>query len=207
MKRTRSRRGKNNADVDTRVVSLVAQRYMGPIMKNNPTDTSQVVTNLTYTTTQSSSGIGTIEFGMHTGTSASIYIGVNACTDWGSFTNIYSEYRVLGMCLEYVNFYNRSYSTVYTSRALVGAAFHDATVLGSGQALDNIIQNPNYKKADSLSSLKVEWKMSEPGEADFIPTNAPVVRGFIQDVSVGNAASLAYGQVYCTWLIQFHGRQ
>jgi len=190
-----SRRRKQSSDV--------ISRYGGPI--RIPTydgqDSVTLRVNLTNTYSLNSDGSGNIAAYWTPGS-------VSSSTDWSSYAATYQEFRVLGMQLHYVPFYNGTYNS--TVKPTVGAIATVHIPLGSTPAsVDEVTQHTTWKSLKTSATLNQDWRMYGIEESVFTPTASPTGAnhgGIVLYVDTATA-SVRYGSVFLTFLVEFRGRQ
>jgi len=191
------RSARRNASRGSQEVTI----YRGPvILPAGPSDARITSANMTvYSGPGSSSPAGTL-------TSFWPTTGVTSCTDWASFANVYSEYRVVGMRLTWQNIFNQSYDS--TRIPAVGAVgVYHIPITTAPATVDEVVQNANYKLWNSNAPLMIEWKARGTEEMAWIATSATNGHGGFRMIATGGAASTQYGAYVITFCVQFRGRQ
>ncbi len=129
-------------------------------------------------------------------------------TDWASFANLYTEYRILSMEIEFIpwNKYNQP-----TTSAMPPVYFvvdkSNNTVLGS---IAQAIAYDSCKVESSQEKLKMSVKMSSVEESQFVAIGsspATSARSYIKMYGSGFAASANVYDFVCRCVVQFRGRQ
>lgn len=123
--------------------------------------------------------------------------------DWSSFSNIYAEYRVLGLEVLYYP------SNRYSKTTVVCVPILGVIDRVSASPLTSITQAMAYDSARVLS-LEDPWSyklyMQGSDEAVFVPTTSTTVNQSIKLFGDGLSVSTAYGRILIYYLVQFRGR-
>ncbi len=133
---------------------------------------------------------------------------VGATTDWARFEELYQEFRILGVELEYTPYFNGAYNTARTPSSGHISVAH-APLTAAPTSSDQVIQYDTWQPWRSSQALRKHWRMRGIEEASFSPVAAPSAAnaGGILWYIAGLSASQAYGRVTYTWLVEFRGRK
>jgi hypothetical protein len=136
---------------------------------------------------------------------------------WTNWTNLYDEYRVLSMYLEYAPFntFNKIAATQATASGIVvidrdsNAALTStasAASYSSAEVMD--LDHPWLIKPTGFSYKSPSWRMDGVNDATWITTSAPVAttKPNIKMYFGGLANSSTYGLFVSHARIQFRGR-
>jgi hypothetical protein len=192
-----SKKGKKNPET-----AMVA--YRGPIITKSPTQQTFRTTCLNRFTV--------------TGTSASYiesyYSTASALTavEFSNFAPLYKEYRVLGLSFEYYPWYDSGGYTGSTNQLSVGwaAPYHGPPPAFQGAVTSGtdlqVLQMEGSKPFHPGKPLRVEWRMNDVEEAQFISTSSSYSVGGIYAMVPTVTANKQYGTLVCRCLIEFKGR-
>ncbi len=124
-------------------------------------------------------------------------------TDWSSFQNLFSEYRVLAMDIKYFP-YNR-YSKTSTVCTPLYAVWdrNSATALGSKTAATGYA---SCKQLSLEDPFEMSLKMDGPDEAQFRDIGTSTATFWWKPYSDNLSISTTYGDILVTVLVQFRGR-
>ncbi len=186
-----------------RGTQAVQTQYRGPIRLSTQDglDTRTYRVNLTWSDTLVSDIGGTLS-GYINGSD------VAASSDWTAVADLYRDFRVLGIEVRWVPFYNGSYQA-----SLAHGAGAIATVRAAQSAapvnLDSVIQIATWKPMKTSAPATIHWKMNGIEEAGFSLTSSPSDqnRGGMVWYIDNLTASQAYGTVYYTFLVEARGRK
>ncbi len=126
----------------------------------------------------------------------------SASDNWSEYSTAWSEYRVLGMRLQFAPLYSVNTATI-TTGPIVHSVVHTSSV----------ISPTDYAEALSIGDSKMsnitrpfvrEWRMSDADEATWLPTSAPAATAdafafAAFDLTTGTT----YGQGLITYFVQF----
>lgn len=131
-----------------------------------------------------------------------------ASTDWPSYANTYSEYRILGFELDYLPHYPGGNSAVIQGAGM-GITIHSSEVIAPGATLDQFCQHADWKSFYTSTEFNMQWKMSSVEEAVFESTASPpsVSKGSIGILAPSATTGGAYGYYVVTYLVQFRDRK
>ncbi len=177
--------------------------YRGPIRlpTSDGLDQRVVRQNLSITQELASNASGVIT-GYVTGND------VSASADFASFEDVYQEFRILGLEMRWIPYYNGSYNATRTPSAGAAAVIHVPTT-AAPTTMGEVTDYPTWKPFKSSSQLVLHWKMRGVEEAPFISTSTPsgANHGGLIWYLPGLTASQPYGRVVYTWLVEFRGRR
>jgi hypothetical protein len=124
--------------------------------------------------------------------------------DFTELKEIYDEYRTLGLRLDYFPCNRYSKTTTLCRPAVSVIDRDDATVLST--YLDSV--GASSAKIESLEDpWSREIKMNGIEDASFIDTASTTARQYIKIYADGLSASVEYGMIVLTCLVQFRGRR
>lgn len=184
-------------------------RYDGPVHVNPPRPiVERSVQVLNYDTIQMTTAGGTYAFAVGAGSSSgSVTLSANAL-EWSQFSAQFSDYRVLGMRVEFcpalegaVLPTDTTTATFYTATDIDDAT--PPTVYGDLASFNTMKMHPCNKRWWREVSL-----LGRSGEGDL----SPVATAFTKFQSVKvimNAAqvSRSYGRIHVYWRVQFYHRE
>jgi len=130
---------------------------------------------------------------------------VTSSSDFASYANTYTEYRVVGFEVEWVPKYGESVTT--PTPAIGAQAIDRSNAIGTPASLDSVIQRVSWKTWKSNKPNKMVWRMSSIEEATFTSTAATVTHGGIVNFMDALTASTVYGIWYVTYKVQFRNRK
>lgn len=176
--------------------------YRGSIRLPNSSglDPRTIKENLTLIYTATANGSGELRDYCSTST-------VSSALDWSSFVDTYSEFRVLGIRVEFHNSYNNSYDPGRGNFAGLMASVHTPLSGPPGSAGD-VGQYVNWKTLRSGAPCVHEWRARGVEEMLFSSTTAvlPNHGGLIWYCNQLNPGT-DYGQYVITFLVEFRGRR
>jgi len=179
--------------------AATAIAYKGSIRKGvEDANTDLITVNLSTAYTQSSTGAGIISNTWKND-------DVVSSSDFASYANTYSEYRVIGFEVEWVPLFGESVTT--PSPAIGAQAIDRSNAIGSPASLDAVIQRVSWQTWKSNKPSKMRWLMSTVEEATFTSTAATSTHGGIVNYMSGLTASTVYGNWYVTFRVQFRNRK
>lgn len=124
--------------------------------------------------------------------------------DWSSYASDYREYRILATRFHYEPNQNMSYATGLTNSNLISVVDRiDTTALTSYSGGFNYASS---KVSNTGKSHTRTVKMIGIEDAGFSPTATPVTVWTYKLYADTLTASVNYGRVYTTALVQFRGR-
>lgn len=127
---------------------------------------------------------------------------VTVSIDWGTISPNWSEYRVLGLAVEYMPLIPDSSGN--------GAVGFCADVHSSGLitpvAPSSLANVPGRTYANIGKRWRKEWRMSGPDESIFLPTSSTQNHGGIAWAFSFAAASQVFGYYTVLWKIQFRSQ-
>jgi len=124
-------------------------------------------------------------------------------SQWTGLANIYDEYRVLMLEVEYVPFYSSLPSTLVGGLMVMVLDHDSATALASfavGTQYESFLSAPIDRR------LKQHYRMSSTLEAEWINTSSPVNPGSVKSYVSNLSANGVYGTFIQTWRVQFRGK-
>jgi len=126
----------------------------------------------------------------------------SGCDNWTEYSTIFEEYRVLGIRYEYYPTFTVN-TTGVGGGLMVNSIIHAYTSPSPG----NITEAYSYgdsRVGNVFKPFVREWKMSEVGEAEFVKTSSTASDQYTFMVYIDQGgASIAYGVVFCNYLVQF----
>jgi len=179
--------------------AATAIAYKGSIRKGvEDANTDLITVNLSTTYQQGSSAGGIV---------ANVWKNddVTLSSDFNSYANTYSEYRVIGFEVEWVPLFGESVTT--PSPAIGAQAIDRSNAVGTPASLDAVIQRASWQTWKSNKSSKMRWLMSTIEEATFTSTAATSTHGGIVNYMAGLTANTVYGYWYVTYRVQFRSRK
>lgn len=186
-----------------RGMSAVQTQYRGPIRlpTQDGLDTRTYRVNLSFSDTLVSDGSGVMSGYINGG-------AVSLSSDWTAVAELYRDFRVLGIEVRWVPFYNGSYQSSLAHGAGAIASVRAAQAAAPAD-LDSVIQIATWKPMKSSSPTRIHWKMNGIEEAGFSQTSTPSDqnRGGMVWYINGLTDSSQYGTVYYTFLIEARGRK
>jgi len=183
--------------------------YRGPIHQNPPRgELERSVQVLNYDGQLAATAGGLVAFAVGGGSSAgTVTLQANAL-EWNSFSSQFSDYRVLGIRVEFVpQLEGTQYATI-----TAGGPFYTAT------DMDDATAPASYGDLASFNTLRFvpnnkKWyrevaMMGRPGEGDIIPIGQFFTRfQSIKFVASGITASQILGRIHVWWRVQFFHRE
>lgn len=176
--------------------------YGGPVRLNtfNGQDSRPIKVNLSYTFTMSSDATGVLR-NIIRGP------GLTSSSDWVFYTDLYQEYRVLAIELEYMPFFNGTYNPSLLQGSGAINVVH-TPLAGLPSSLDDIVQYSTWSPLKTSNSFKKDWKMFGVEESVFTPTSAILANhGGIQFYCDSLTPNSSYGRGVVTYLVEFRGRR
>ncbi len=175
--------------------------YNGPI--HLPTkdglDDTPIKVNLSFTSQISASGAGIIA-----GYVANSDVTVSS--DWSSFAATYQEYRVLGIEVKYMNYFNGSYSSSLLQGAGAICSNHVSTI-AAPSSLDQVVQVADHKPWRTSTPVVKAWRARGTEELAFTPTSTTATHGGVQYYATVGTPSAFYGIIYITFIVEFRSRK
>lgn len=181
------------------IVSPNALSYNGPIISKAAKAEADIIeTNLNFTGVIASTAGGVIDSSYSSDPSS------YALAAWTSLSNVWHEYRVLGMRVEF--FPNNRYSktTVVVKPGLVVIDRSSGALIGSYQSGMN---HSSCRKVSWEDPWTEEVRMQNSEEADFIACASPVPKVWIKFYADGLSVSTEYGRFFVYLLLQVRGRK
>lgn len=172
--------------------------YTGPVsLGTKEGDNSTIVTNLAGIQSVATTSGGAIAVSYTTD-------GVVALPEWSTWVNLYREYRVLGIEVEY----RPQYTPSFPAPSLIAGFGATAIIHGSSasQTPVQLVENSTYQTWNPGMYFKRAWKMANPEEAHFLQTTVTVNNGGVFVGAANATASVTLGQAYVRYLIQFKTR-
>lgn len=187
-------------------VPATAMAYNGPTRlfqpRGIPTDDSELVSLISSATLSSSAG----------GVLATVFDSdtqMNASADWVNYQNLYSEFRLLSMEIEFL-----PVSYVNTTGGIIRDAVYCVEDRQTATALASVANALGYTTTLQVHAgdkyFKCAMKMSGPGEATWISTgSAPTStdRLYIKLYSIGNTASVTLFTYVTRMVVQVRNRK
>ncbi len=203
---SRSRKGKQSKKRPTASAlrpAPTALVYRGP--SRIPLSTAQ---NDVFTTQINNQGALTTTAGGVIATVFDSYSQASTPADWTNLANLYTEYRILSMDLEFLpwNKYNQP-----TTSAL--APMYSVVDRSNNTAIGSLAQVMAYDSVEAVEPstyFKRVVKMNSAEEAQWIPTGsspATASRLYVKLYSSGNVASTTLYDFVARLVVQFRGRQ
>jgi hypothetical protein len=160
-----------------------------------------VKVNLSYTYSLVSDSVGAIYNRINSP-------GLQSTTEWASFAGLYQEYRVLGIEMKYVPYYNGTFNTTVTPATGAVNVVHTPLTVNPAD-LDEVINFVTWKPFRTSTSMTCHWKMFGVEEATFsrVADVNSVNHGGIQYFIPGATGETSYGQVFVTYLVEFRARR
>ncbi len=194
-----------------RDVPVSALSYRGPV-RDAETDRDEhkidVVMHVGFTVTTNGSGqIFTVA-----AVNPSAVFTATEAQGWTALAALYDEYRVLGLELEWITKYYPDSSDAPGGAQLIGPLY-SVVDKADGTALTTVASAFEYESCHAHplwgpgSNWKREWRMSGAEEAAFVSTSAPATIGSIKLAATSLTASIDYGVLFATLLVQFRGRK
>lgn len=134
--------------------------------------------------------------------------GLASTTEFVSYGGLYQEFRVLGIELSYVPFFNGSYSAALEQGSGATAIVHIPLTTNPAN-LDDVLQYATWKPFRTSTPSKHVWRMFGVEESTFASTAAvtSVNHGGIVYYVNGLTPSQTYGKGMVTFLVEFRGRR
>ncbi len=166
--------------------------YSGPIPIRNAESGTLVTLRRAIQVTTNGSGVY----------AATQTYDASALDNWTEYATIFEEFRTLGIRYEYFPTFSVNTGTV-GGGILCHSILHSMTAPSPG----NISEAYSYgdsKVGNVFRPFVREWKMSEVGEAEWNKTSSAPTDQYTFMLYIDQAgASIAYGVVFVTQLIQF----
>jgi hypothetical protein len=199
----RKGRGNGGAAANAAGPPSTAIIYNGALRIPDMISGDRVLRRLSGVLTVTTSAAGSLFYGMTTGPTSGSAFGIDGANDWAAVSQIFQEYRVLGMEMTFQPKYNNTFATGgpgYTP----GASYieHTSNVTNPG-SLVACVQNQSWKVFHPGRPSTRQWRMSELSEAVYDATTSLVGRGGIFHYCAGLDNSRDYGIFYYTWIVQF----
>jgi len=177
--------------------------YRGPIRlpTGDGLDQRVVKQNLSLTQTFTSSAGGTLA-GFISGAD------VSACPDYITLQTIYQEFRILGIEMKWIPYFDGSWNSTVTPSAGAAAVAH-VPLSASPVTVSGVTEYPTWRSFSSSKTMTINWKMRGVEESPFIDTSAPSGANhggliwYIDNLS----ATKVYGRVVYTFLVEYRGRK
>ncbi len=199
MPMTKKKGKKGSSTKDPSRISENALSYVGPSRPLKIAREQQVTTSLLHEArTLASNGSGVIA-------ATAVYSNPSTAANWGHMSNAYDEFRVLACRLKYVPFngYNK---VVATQSCLPLYVALDRDSAGTPAAVTDITDCDSATIFDSERVWSIdEYRMNGSRESQFATTGAPNNLGAYLIFGNSFTASLNYGELLITWLVQFRG--
>lgn len=200
MRKSKKSKGSGKGNGDTGMVL-----YKGPIAASSPTVAQTVRIPLRFVTLGNSSSAGYIECGIST-------TQVGLSNEWSSYVGLWKEYRVLGIRVQYVAWYDKSGFTGSANSLSAGVIFpyHGPLPAFQGAVSSGTLSaawqcdgaKPFHPGVDTIC----EWRMRDVEEAQFISTGGTGQSGGVYGMVPSVSASKGYGTFFVTFLVEFKGR-
>lgn len=167
----------------------------------NGQDSRPVKANLSYTFIMSSDGSGVLRNIVRAP-------GLLSSSDWLFYADLYQEYRVLALELQYMPFFNGSYDAALVQGAGAVNTVH-IPLASLPTSLDEVVQHVTWSPFKTSNSFKKDWKMFGVEEATFVQTNAVALsnHGGVTFYCDGLTPNIDYGRGVVTYLVEFRGRR
>lgn len=177
--------------------------YSGPVRLNtfNGQDARPVKVNLSYSFTIGSDGAGI---------AANIIRspGLLSTSDWLSYADVYQEFRVLAMELQYMPYFNGSYDATVVQGSGATDVVH-IPLATPPTSLDEVVQHVTWSPFRTSVPFKKAWKMFGVEESTFgdVANVSTINHGGITFYCDSLTPSIDYGRGVVTYLVEFRGRK
>lgn len=175
--------------------------YRGPVRlpTNDGLDNRSTIINLSATGSATSSGGGVLSGTVGNDT-------VTTLSEWANLANLYQEYRVLAIQLDYVPNSNMTYNAAKVPSVGAAAVLH-VPITGAPTTLASQLENATFKYLKSGTPLRIAWKARNYEELGFVSTAGSVAHGGITWYVDGLTAATKYGELVSTFLVELRGRK
>lgn len=174
--------------------------YRGPISPNlAAAQPATTVVNIASTVTQASDAVGEL-FTKYTTS------GLTSLSEWASWSDTYTEYRILGMEFYWEPLRTPSYPGSTTPPVGVIAVRNGAS-LATPVTVAELMNVSLHKKWNLGKPIKMTWRMNGIDQSGYIPVSTPADYGGFFIASGGGTPTTNIGRVYITYLVQFLGRK
>ncbi len=138
-------------------------------------------------------------------TTLNVTLGNNPSSsdNWADYSAAWTQYRVLGVRIEWQPYYNNSFPTTVSVGAFINTILHQ-TGAPSTNSVANCFSSGDSRVSNYYKPHVRTWKMLDSNEAQWIPTSAPVSSSYVYSSYANNLlASTTYGVLYITYFVQF----
>jgi hypothetical protein len=214
MRKSRRKAAGGDSALGTKAISLMGpalttNAYNGPVhrmpTRAMPESSVQV---LNFETDVTTSGAGLYTVSVSTGSSGGTFTLNGSALEWGSFSAQFSDYRVLGLRMEFFPAVQGAAAPANLLPKVWQTAtdMDDATAAATAADLvsfNTLVIYPNNKQWHREVTMS-----GRPGEADLIPISNQFTRfQSIKAITVGNTASVYIGRLKLWWRVQFFHRE
>jgi hypothetical protein len=134
--------------------------------------------------------------------------GLLSTSDWLFYADLYQEYRVLGIELQYMPYFNGTFSATVTQGS--GAVDVRHTPLATPPtSLNEVVQHVTWSPFRTSNAFKKHWRMFGVEESTFnaVGSAASVNHGGITFYCDNLSPNIDYGRGVVTYLVEFRGRK
>jgi len=203
------RRGKSSATMVLAGPPSATTSYRGPIHQNPPRGMlERSVQVLNYDSTVTATAGGSYALAIGTGSSSgTVTLQANAL-EWTSFSGQFSDYRVLGLRVEFVP---QLEGAQYAS-TVSGGPFYTVTDMDDATAPTVYGDLASFNTLRFCANNKAWFRevsmMGRPGEGDIIPITTAFTRfQSIKVICTGITANAVLGRIHVWWRVQFFHRE
>jgi len=177
--------------------------YSGPVRLNtfSGQDQRPVKANLSYTFNLASGDTGVLRNYIN-------IAGLQSTTDWASFTDLYQEFRVLAIELQYIPHFNGSYTADRIQGSGAVCSVH-VPLAANPSTLDEVVQHVTWSPFRTSAGFKKSWKMFGVEESTFAQVGSvnSTNHGGIQFYCDTLSDLAEYGLGVVTYLVEFRARK
>lgn len=119
--------------------------------------------------------------------------------NWTGYAAVFEEYRVLAMQVKFEPFWTVNFTFAPVASVIDRS---DSTALTSYGLAERYA---SHKKAMGKAQFTQTVNMQSVDEGDFTITSSPAANSWVKLYSSGNTASMTFGRLNCTLLVQFRG--
>jgi hypothetical protein len=134
--------------------------------------------------------------------------GLVTSTDWASYADVYQEFRVLAMALDYMPYFNGTYDLNLIQGAGATNVVH-IPLTSPPASLDEVVQHATWSPFRTSVPFHKEWRMFGVEESTFADVTfvTSVNHGGITFYCDGLTSASDYGRGVVTYLVEFRGRK
>ncbi len=127
----------------------------------------------------------------------------SSADNWPDYAAAWSQYRVLGMRIEWQPYEAVNTTGVRTYGAFIHTILHQ-TAAPSTNSVSNCFSSGDSKLTQMVKPHVRIWKMLDSTEAGWLSTSSPISSSYVYSFFASNlTTSITYGFLFITYYVQF----